>query len=145
MIVVVDASVGAKWLFPSEEYGDRAADLLGAAFAQDLRLHVPPLFQAEVANVVRQRMRRDGLPLADATALVARLLVLPVTVTLPDGLVPHALALAEQFALPAIYDAFYLALADLGGGELWTDDRRLLRQVGGDFHGLRWIGEYGGG
>lgn len=142
MIAIVDASVGAKWLFPDEEHADRALDLLQTVIGGAVRFHVPPLFHAEVANVVRQRMRREGLPLREAAALLDRLLALPVRVVVPDGLFPLALVIADRYALPAIYDAFYLALAELGDCDLWTDDRRLLRQVDGRFSALRWIGDH---
>jgi predicted nucleic acid-binding protein len=54
----------------------------------------------------------------------------------------QALVLAERFNLSAIYDAYYLALADLHGCPLWTDDRRLIRAVGAAGPDLRWIGGY---
>jgi predicted nucleic acid-binding protein len=40
-----------------------------------------------------------------------------------------ALAMAERFALPAAYDAHYLALAERLGAEFWTGDGRLARTV----------------
>jgi predicted nucleic acid-binding protein len=142
VIAVVDASVGAKWLFPTEERADVALDLLQDCLIGTIRLQVPPLFRAEVGNVVRQRMRREGVSLGDAEWLIDRLLGLPVTIAEPDGLVKRALVLATQYDLPAIYDAHYLALAEFAGCDLWTDDRRLLRHVDGGFPALRWIGEF---
>jgi predicted nucleic acid-binding protein len=46
------------------------------------------------------------------------------------------LDLADRFALPAAYDAHYLALADWLGGEFWTADRRLAKAVG---EALPWV------
>jgi predicted nucleic acid-binding protein len=37
--------------------------------------------------------------------------------------------LADQFSLPAAYDAHYLALAELLEGEFWTADGQLARRV----------------
>ena len=142
MIAVVDASVGAKWLFPDEERSHLARELLRRSLLGDVRLHAPPLFQAEVANVVRQRMRRSDVTLERAEALLDRLLAFPISVGTPDGLIKRALRLTERFGLPAIYDAHYLALAEIAGCDVWTDDRRLLRQVSDAFPALRWIGDY---
>lgn len=103
MIAVVDASVGAKWLFPAEDRADSALALLQAALDGHVRLHVPPLFLAEVANVVRQRMRREAVPLDRAMALLDRLLGLPLYVDAPDDIVRLALPVADRHGLPAIY------------------------------------------
>jgi predicted nucleic acid-binding protein len=40
----------------------------------------------------------------------------------------RALAIANAFAHPA-YDCFYLALAELRGAQMVTDDRRLLARL----------------
>jgi predicted nucleic acid-binding protein len=51
-----------------------------------------------------------------------------------DGAELHerALSLAQRFALPAAYDAHYMALAEHLDGELWTSDRRLIQAVGAE-------------
>jgi predicted nucleic acid-binding protein len=59
----------------------------------------------------------------------------------PDDLLGLAFAAACRLGLPAIYDAHYVALAEAAGGELWTDDRRLVRLVGDRSPRLRWIGD----
>jgi predicted nucleic acid-binding protein len=50
----------------------------------------------------------------------------------------HAIAvgLAQDFRLPATYDAHYLALALRLGCDLWTTDKKLLTAVG---HRLTWV------
>ena len=93
-MIVVDASVGAKWLFPTEVRADVALDLLQDCLSGAIRLQVPPWFQAEVGNVVRRRMRRKEMSLSDAEWLLDRLPGLPVTIAEPDGLVKRALVLA---------------------------------------------------
>ncbi|MBA3416817.1 MAG: hypothetical protein H0U10_16475 [Chloroflexia bacterium] len=76
-MIVVDASVAAKWVLRDEERADAAAALLAATLDADEVLIAPPLLPFEIADC-----------------------------------------------------------------DLWTDDRRLVRQVGDQFPALRWIGDY---
>ena len=54
----------------------------------------------------------------------------------------RALRLAAEHGLPAAYDAQYLALALTLGCDFWTDDRRLLTQLGGRVDRVKWIADY---
>ncbi len=146
-MICVDASVAVKWIFP-EDYSTEAAALLQDAAERGERIIAPHLLPVETTNTIRRRMLRDALSLAQAQTLLEVFLRIPVTLapTAPAsraGLHQHALALADRFSLPAVYDAYYLALADLRGCPFWTDDRKLLRAVGGHAPNVRWIGEYG--
>ena len=140
-MIVVDASVAAKWLFP-EEHSDKALGLVTAALTARERIVAPPLLSIEVANILRQRMRRTGFTLAQALDLVGRFQEIPVTTHSPTGLAQRALTVADQYQLPAVYDAYYVALAETLGSDLWTDDQRLLRAVGDKLPFVRWIGDY---
>ena len=46
------------------------------------------------------------------------------------------------FARGAVYDAHYLALADILGCEYWTADERFYRAVLAACRNVRWIGEF---
>jgi predicted nucleic acid-binding protein len=59
-----------------------------------------------------------------------------------QGLYDTALVIAEQNHLGATYDAIYVAVAKSTNDELWTDDRRLLRALGGRLPFVKWIGDY---
>lgn len=52
--------------------------------------------------------------------------------------------IVDDYGLPAVYDAIYLALADQLGYEFWTADRRLIRIVAGKLDNVRWIGDFTG-
>lgn len=145
-MICVDASVAAKWVF-EEEYSRQAIALLDDCSKSRERIVAPPLLPVEVSNVIRQRMLRDGLALADAEGALDRFMAFPISVG-PGT--PHeqnaihfrALQLAVECDLPAVYDAQYLALAETLGCALWTDDRRLLRLVGGKLDYVKWIADY---
>ncbi len=106
------------------------------------RIVAPPLLAIEVVNIIRQRMIREGLGLGDTRRLIDRFLAFPVTLRTSPALHERALTLAPEYNLPAVYDAHYVALAQQLGCRLWTDDRRLLRNLGGQLNFIRWIGDY---
>lgn len=143
-MICVDASVVAKWLFP-EEHSELALALVAASAQAGQRIVAPTLLPIEVTNIIRQRMLRDGLSLGQATRLLGQYHAFSIAISAPEALSERALALADAHNLPAVYDAHYLALAELLGCELWTSDRRLLRALGGKLPFVKWLGDYAGG
>ncbi len=141
-MIVVDASVAGKWLFPHEVRARQAMALLIQSTRRDDPIVAPHLVTFEVANIIRQRMIREGLALVDADQLMARFLALPVTLQAPAGLSQQALAIADAHGLPAAYDAHYIALAQQLGCDLWTDDQRLIRQLAGGLAFVRPLAQY---
>lgn len=123
MTLVVDASVACKW-FISEPGSDAAEALV----ADNQVLLAPDLIAAEVCNVAWLKLRRGEITSEQAMAMVEGL---PDVL---DELVPsvqvarRALEIANALAHPA-YDCFYLALAELRGTRMVTDDRRLLGRL----------------
>lgn len=144
-MIVVDASVAAKWIL-WEEFSSEALQLLADCGTQSIEIVGPWLLPFEVSNVLRQRMRRDPgqFSLAQAKALLTNFEVLPIQLVSPSGLLDRALDIANRHALPAIYDACYVALADLLGGPLWTSDGRLLTALGTSTPFVRPIAGYTG-
>jgi predicted nucleic acid-binding protein len=141
-VICVDASVAAKWIL-TEEYSDQARALLRDTLEAAEPLAAPPLLPIEVTNILRQRVRRGDLTLVEAQERLAAFLALPVALDAPDMLYARALEIAEQYNLPAAYDAHYVALAESIDTVLWTDDQRLLHTLGGRIPFVRWIAEYG--
>lgn len=89
------------------------------------------MLPSEVANIIRQRLRRGELEPGAARAILTSFLALPIAFLTPETLYDRALMLAHEYDLPAIYDAQYVALAELLGATLWTADQRLLRSLAG--------------
>jgi predicted nucleic acid-binding protein len=121
--LVVDASVACKWFI--SEPGSDAAEALVADNEMPL---APDLIVPEVCNVAWLKLRRGEITSEQATAMVEGL---PDVL---DGLVPsvqlanRALEIANVLAHPAS-DCFYIALAELRGTRMVTDDRRLLGRL----------------
>jgi predicted nucleic acid-binding protein len=141
-MICVDASVAAKWIL-AEEHADRSLALYLAAVEADEPIVAPPLLPVEVINILRQRVRSPkGPSIEEARLLLDRFLAFALTLLAPPGLHLRALDIADSYGLRAVYDAHYLALCELLGCEVWTDDRRLLRDIGTRLPYVRWIGDY---
>ncbi|MFQ5737805.1 MAG: type II toxin-antitoxin system VapC family toxin [Acidobacteriota bacterium] len=82
-------------------------------------------------------MKNSGSPAQPASIWSLRAVGrLPIKIYDGQPLQGQALRFSRRFALPATYDAYYLALADSLGGEFWTRDRRLFEAVGRQ---LSWV------
>lgn len=143
-MICVDASVAAKWIL-DEERTDRARALYDATLATGATIIAPPLLPIEVTNILRQRLRsNDDFTIDEALTLLEQFLALPIALHNPGGLHRRALVLAQDYGLPAAYDAHYLALAEHFGCALWTDDGRLWRAVAGHLSFVHQIGDFDG-
>jgi predicted nucleic acid-binding protein len=121
--LVVDASVACKW-FVAESGSDPAAALL----AGSQMLLAPDLIVPEVCNAAWSKLRRGEIGAEQAAAMVEGLPDLLDELSPSAPLAGRALAIANTLAHPAT-DCFYLALAELRGAQMVTDDRRLLTRL----------------
>jgi predicted nucleic acid-binding protein len=103
--LVVDASVAVLWTL-TQRNSDKA-DALRA----DSDLIAPSLIVAEVGNAIWKAVRRGDLPAREASTAV-EIALGPISALTPIADL-HARALELAIALDhAIYDCFYLALAE---------------------------------
>ncbi len=121
--VVIDASVMLKLLLP-EEGSEAVRGLWREWIERDAEITAPFLLACEVVSVLRNKVFRRELPPEAGDAAIAAFLGQAVSLLHPHGIEDTAWALARRLNLPTAYDAMYLALAELTGGELWTADRR---------------------
>jgi predicted nucleic acid-binding protein len=56
--------------------------------------------------------------------------------------IPIAWELAKQFSRPQIYDATYLAVAQINDCDFWTADEKLYNVVRDELDWVRWLGDY---
>ena len=92
-----------------------------------------------------RRAKSPGEPplsLVEATAIRERFRNFPVQLAMPAELHQRALELADAYGLPAVYDAFYLALAQLLGCAFWTADQNLVNTLPDRLPFVRWLGHY---
>jgi predicted nucleic acid-binding protein len=121
-VIVVDASVLASALADDGADGDRARRrLTGQALA------APELVDLEVASVVRRAALGGRLDERRARQVLTDLTALPVRRVPHRPLLPRIWELRENVT---VYDAAYVALAELLGTTLVTADNRLVRAPG---------------
>lgn len=124
-LYVVDSSVVIKWFLP-EAFSAEAVRLQTCGFP----LHAPDFLDTELAAIAWKKMRRDGMPRADADFIIAQLPTLAV-IRHPSGpLVASAFDLADR-AGRTVYDCLYLALAVQLGGVMVTADDKLVNGLAG--------------
>lgn len=88
----------------------------------------PDCFYYELGNLVRTAERRARIASDRADAIYAAIAGATVRVVSTQQLLRAAVALSRSHEV-SIYDAFYLALAELLGATFVTADDALLRRV----------------
>ena len=140
-LVVVNASLALKWLV-SEEHSDKARALSRSWADEGIQAAAPYLMPVEVTNAPHRRVARGELSVEDATRLLGHLLASGIELRDAPDLHVRALQLAGQLRQGAVYDAHYLALANVLGCEFWTADERFYRAAELVMQNVRWIGEF---
>ena len=136
-LLIVDASVAAKW-FVEEEYGQAALEILD----QSNQLHAPDFMLLEIDSIVCKWIRRDVLTAAEGSGLRDALRHYPIEYHPFNSYLDSAFAIAVQTG-QSIYDCLYVALASLLEARMVTADRRLYEGLAnGPFADyVVWIGE----
>ena len=141
-MICVDSSVVVKWLVP-EELSDQARALRRAMLARAEPMVAPVLLAMEVNNVILQRTRgSNAISDAEASDLLTHFLSAEVELYDPVALHRNAFTIATTFRLPAIYDAYFLALAADAECPFWTADMKLVNTLDGRLPYVRWLGHF---
>ena len=124
-LLVVDASVGVKWVVPEPDSEDALA-LFNAGMRGEADFVAPDVYLPEVANALRKHVHLTGKLTHDEArgALDDVMEGLP-ELTPSDGLVTQALELALAFE-HAAQDCLYVALAIQRSCTVVTADRGML-------------------
>lgn len=139
--VCVDASVALK-LFLDEEDSDLANALWASWVETDIQIIGPHHLAYEVVSVIRNHVYRDNIDAEAGRLAMEAFQAQEVMLLHPDTLIERAWRLAHRFNRPTVYDAYYLALSELVGCDLWTSDRRLYHAVRDDLSQVKWLGDF---
>ena len=94
---------------------------------QDREMVAPRHMRSEVVNSLHKAWRRGDADDEFVRRSIYGLIAIPIRYVDDDRLPFEAIAIAREYALPATYDAYYVALAARYGADLWTSDRKLWR------------------
>jgi predicted nucleic acid-binding protein len=85
---------------------------------------------------------RQELTADEAQRAFASLRALPIKTKHSAKQRERAWEIAREFKFPTVYDATYLALADLGQCEFWTADEKLFKRVRDRLTFVQWLGNF---
>lgn len=125
--ICLDTSVFLKWLSPeSEEFSPQAISLIEQSQAAII---VPAFAWAEVGSALRKKVRMGAMSEVEMEQAWRAFLNLGVHFLNTDALAERAWQIAAERSLPTLYDAAFLATAELapdGPCPFWTADEQLV-------------------
>ena len=140
--VCVDASLAIKVVVPEAD-SDKADALFNQWVGEETRLIAPVFFEVETDSILRQKVSlRRELTVDQAQRAFASLQGLPIKTSHSPEQRERAWEIAREFQFPTVYDATYLALAELRRCEFWTADEKLFKQVKDKLTFVQWLGNY---
>ena len=140
--ICVDASLAIKVVVP-EAGSDKADALFDQWASKETQLIAPVFFEVETDSILRQKVSlRRELTVDQAQLAFASLRALPIKTKQSAEQRERAWEIASEFQFPTVYDATYLALAELSKCDFWTADEKLFKQVRDKLTFVQWLGNY---
>jgi predicted nucleic acid-binding protein len=124
----IDTSVFIKYLCPDEQQ-QSATNLITDALSRTAKLVAPSFAWAEIASVLRKKVRSNLLAAAEAEQIYAAYCNLPIDYIDKEDIRIRAWQIAERYGLLTLYDAAFLAVAETEAAEFWTTDKVVLNQL----------------
>ena len=138
MIIVIDASVAAKWFLPDEPFSALALELLRSATVGATNFIVPDLFFSECGNILWKATRRQRLS-AEETLAAIQVIGDLQTLTVPGStLLERTLQIARTYDR-TFYDSLYIAVAVQQQVVLVTADEKLANATAA-YLPVKWLG-----
>lgn len=126
---------------PSETYQLQARVIVEEALSLSIRLVAPAFAWAEVGSVLRKKTRMGVITTEEALGCFEDFCELPIDYIEEEAIRVRSWEIAEQYRLLTLYDAAFLACAEMTSAEFWTADAALVRQLTPRPSYLREIGE----
>lgn len=137
--ICVDANIIVRLVMDPD---DRTVWELWATWSKaNATIVAPALLYYEVTNAIYLQQRINGLSAEAGAQALATAQAMPVRLHADPRLHARALHFAQRFALPATYDAHYLATAEAFDADLWTVDRRLAKVVSDELLWVKLLGD----
>jgi predicted nucleic acid-binding protein len=137
--LVLDASVAAKWVLPSEErLVNEAGALLRDYVEGHVQFIVPDIFWAEFGNIAWKSVRQGRWSARSAENAVHEMAERGFPSVSSKKLLAQALEIAVHFNR-SVCDSLYVALAISSKVSFITADERLVNALG-TFFPIKWLG-----
>ena len=136
---ILDASVGAKWIF-EEEMSDKAGWFLEQIHQKEIEGIVPEFFFSEISNVCWVKVRKNIASIDYAMDALDKIFSFPLLACSDKELSDVALENALRFKISA-YDGLYLALAEVYVAPLVTADETLFNVCHKRFEFIEFLGD----
>lgn len=122
----LDTSVFIKYLYPDEQ--EAAATEL-VVNALNNRLVSPCFAWAEIASVLRKKVKANLLNASEAEEIYRAFCTLPIEYVDSHDIRARAWEIADQYQLLTLYDSVFLAVAEREFAQYWTADIVLLKAL----------------
>jgi predicted nucleic acid-binding protein len=122
-VVVVDASIAAKWFLPEPDAAAAIRLMDGRR-----RLAAPDLIRPEMANILWKLHARNLLSSDEASEIIGHFLSIPLEIYESASLLPGALEIAMA-TQRTVYDSLHLSLAVQLNAKVITADRRWVNAL----------------
>lgn len=140
--ICVDASILLKLVLGEEGSAEAAALVTGWSEA-DREMVAPSLLPYELASTLFKQAALGRISEKVAREGVALLKTAGVRLYLSDDLDEMAWQIGSRCGLTVLYDAYYLALAELLQCDYWTADARFARATAPHYPSVRLLGATG--
>jgi predicted nucleic acid-binding protein len=124
----LDTSVWIPYLVP-ETYQLQARVIVEEALSLSIPLVAPAFAWAEVGSVLRKKTRMGVMTTEEALGFFEDFCELPIDYIEEEAIRVRSWEIAEQYRLLTLYDAAFLACAEMTSAEFWTADSALVRQL----------------
>jgi predicted nucleic acid-binding protein len=141
-LLVIDASVAAKWVLPShsEPLSQEALALLRRYTDGELLFVVPDLFWAEIANLLWRAVRQGRITKKSGENALDSLRSRDFPTVPSRNLLSMAFSIATAFER-TVYDTLYVTLALDSKAQFVTADERLANALAAHLP-VKWLGAF---
>jgi predicted nucleic acid-binding protein len=129
-----------KWYLSDEEYGQKALDLLFQYVSNELEILAPTLLEYEVVNGLFVAQQRGRIKEEKLLTAIEGFIELEIKLRNLSHFHSRIASYCKIYHC-SVYDASYLAIADVEGLIMITSDERLFNVVKKDLKWVKWIGD----
>src|SRR5260370_8094103 len=142
--VVVEEMNGGKGVLNERDSSAAGGIQTDWTDGEGIKVLAPGLLLYEVTKTFHRHIRKGDITFDDVKQGLTEIIfeVIDFKFSRNASLNIRAMEIAQQFGLPAAYDAHYLAFAEYSGCELWTADTRLWNSIKGKLAWVRCMGDY---